>query len=103
VWGNRGLGESVLKSRLRNMPDRSSHMIASFATAYTWSLFVPTARMKHNFPPELNDNESNSSDFANLNWTHTFSPHLLNQAGASLIRPFGSDLPVDLMAILYAP
>jgi hypothetical protein len=51
--------------------------------------------------PALNDDEKNSSDFANVNWTHTFNPRLLNQAGANLIRPFGSDLPVDTMAIPY--
>lgn len=49
--------------------------------------------------PALNDNESNSSDFANADWTHTFSPSLLNEAGLSLIRPYGSDLPVATMAI----
>lgn len=51
--------------------------------------------------PALNDNEANSSDFVNVDWTHTFSPRLLNEAGVNLIRPFGSDLPVDSMAIPY--
>ena len=51
--------------------------------------------------PALNNNTQNSSDFANVNWTHTFSPKLLNEAGASLIRPFGSSLPVDTFAIPY--
>jgi hypothetical protein len=51
--------------------------------------------------PALNDNLANSSDFVNVDWTHTFSPHLLNEAGANIIRPFGSNLPVATMAIPY--
>lgn len=51
--------------------------------------------------PALDDQEANSSDFANLNWTHTFSSTLLNEAGVSMIRPYGSDLPVSSMAIPY--
>ena len=51
--------------------------------------------------PSLNDTTAYSSDFANINWTHTFSPRLLNEAGANLIRPFGSELPVATMAIPY--
>jgi len=51
--------------------------------------------------PALNDGQKNSSDFVNVDWTHTFSPRLLNEAGANIIRPFGSDLPVDTMAIPY--
>jgi len=34
---------------------------------------------------------TNHSDFANVDWTHTFSPHLLNQAGANIIRPYGQN------------
>jgi hypothetical protein len=49
--------------------------------------------------PALNDDQSNSSDFVNANWTHTFSPHLLNQASVNMIRPYGSDLPVATDAI----
>lgn len=51
--------------------------------------------------PTLNDSQANSSDFVNVDWTHTFSPNLLNEAGASMIRPYGSDLPVSTMAIPY--
>jgi hypothetical protein len=51
--------------------------------------------------PALNDSESNSSDFVNVDWTHTFSPHLLNEAGANIIRPYGSDLPVPTFTIPY--
>ncbi len=49
----------------------------------------------------LNYNQANSSDFANADWTHTFSPRLLNELGANMIRPFGSDLPVPGDAIPY--
>lgn len=34
----------------------------------------------------------NSADFVNINWTHTFNAHLLNQTGANLIRPYGSNI-----------
>ncbi|MBV8896435.1 MAG: TonB-dependent receptor, partial [Acidobacteriaceae bacterium] len=51
--------------------------------------------------PALNENQANSSDFANLNWTHTFSSTLLNEAGASMIRPYGSNLPVATNAFPY--
>ncbi len=51
--------------------------------------------------PALDYNQANSSDFANLDWTHTFSPNLLNEFGSNMIRPFGSDLPVAADAIPY--
>jgi hypothetical protein len=51
--------------------------------------------------PALNEAQSNSSDFVNANWTHTFSPRLLNQASVNMIRPYGSDLPVAADAIPY--
>jgi hypothetical protein len=51
--------------------------------------------------PALNFDQSNSSDFVNANWTHTFSPRLLNQASVNMIRPYGSDLPVATDAIPY--
>ncbi|MGA2807558.1 MAG: TonB-dependent receptor [Terracidiphilus sp.] len=34
---------------------------------------------------------TNHSDFVNIDWTHTFSPHLLNEAGANIIRPYGQN------------
>ncbi len=37
--------------------------------------------------PELNNAYNNNATFLNLGWTHTFSPHLLNEMGASYIRP----------------
>ncbi|RRA48249.1 TonB-dependent receptor [Acidipila sp. EB88] len=49
----------------------------------------------------LNYDQANSSDFANIDWTHTFNSHLLNEAGANMIRPFGSDLPTPGDAIPF--
>lgn len=51
--------------------------------------------------PALNNNLANSSDFINVDWTHTFSPTLLNEAGANLIRPYGSNLAAPSMFIPY--
>jgi hypothetical protein len=51
--------------------------------------------------PALNNDLANSSDFVNVDWTHTFSPRLLNEAGANIIRPYGSNLAADTMAIPY--
>ena len=51
--------------------------------------------------PALNIPQSNSSDFVSVDWTHTFSPKLLNEGGANLIRPYGADLPVATAAIPY--
>jgi len=44
---------------------------------------------------------STSSDFVNVNWTHTFSPHLLNQAGVAVVRPQGASEPVPALQIPY--
>ncbi|HEX4771987.1 MAG TPA: carboxypeptidase regulatory-like domain-containing protein [Bryobacteraceae bacterium] len=51
--------------------------------------------------PALNDDHVASSDFANLNWTHTFSTTMLNEFGSSMVRPYGANLAVDTMAIPY--
>jgi hypothetical protein len=51
--------------------------------------------------PALNNDLKNSSDFVNIDWTHTFSPRLLNEAGANIIRPYGSNLAAPSMAIPY--
>ena len=51
--------------------------------------------------PTLNYDTKSSSDFANLDWTHTFSSRLLNEVGGSMIRPFGANLPVPTDAIPY--
>jgi hypothetical protein len=41
--------------------------------------------------PALDLAQFNSSDFVNADWTHTFSSHLLNEAGANMIRPYGQN------------
>ncbi|HVW76479.1 MAG TPA: carboxypeptidase regulatory-like domain-containing protein [Alloacidobacterium sp.] len=51
--------------------------------------------------PALNNDLKNSSDFMNVDWTHTFSAKLLNEAGANIIRPYGSNLAAPSMAIPY--
>src|SRR5271166_4175824 len=51
--------------------------------------------------PAMNLPFINLSDFVNVNWTHTFSPHLLNQAGADIIRPQGDIQGVPALAIPY--
>jgi len=49
----------------------------------------------------MNIPQTSSSDFVNLDWTHTFSGRLLNDMGAHLIRPQGANLPVNTLAIPY--
>ena len=51
--------------------------------------------------PALNLAEQNSSDFINVDWTHTFSSHLLNEAGANMIRPYGQNGGVPAFAIPF--
>ncbi|MGA8938286.1 MAG: carboxypeptidase regulatory-like domain-containing protein, partial [Acidobacteriaceae bacterium] len=51
--------------------------------------------------PTLNIPQANSSDFINIDYTHTFSPRLLNEGGANIIRPYGADLPTATESIPY--
>ncbi len=51
--------------------------------------------------PALNNATKGSSDFVNVDWTHTFSPNLLNEAGASMIRPYGQNGATSTMYIPY--
>ncbi len=51
--------------------------------------------------PNVNINQANSSDFININWTHTLTPKLLNEMSASLIRPQGALLPNPMEKIPY--
>jgi hypothetical protein len=37
--------------------------------------------------PFINNPYNNNATFLNLGWTHTFSPHLLNETGVSYVRP----------------
>ena len=51
--------------------------------------------------PFIDIPQSNSSDFVSTDWTHTFSPRLLNEGGINLIRPYGANLPVASAVIPY--
>jgi len=69
-------------------------------------LYVDAIRTYYSTPgngvrPAAAAGNANSSDFINLNWTHTFNTHLFNQAGANLIRPYGSNLPYPAEGIPY--
>jgi hypothetical protein len=60
-------------------------------------LYVDVIRTKYDSPgggtrPASVQGNSNSSDFFNANWTHTFNSHLINQTGLNLIRPYGSNI-----------
>jgi hypothetical protein len=44
-----------------------------------------------NARPAFNAPGTNHSQFINVDWTHTFSPRLLNEAGANIIRPYGQN------------
>jgi hypothetical protein len=44
-----------------------------------------------NARPAFNAPGTNHSQFINVDWTHTFSPHLFNEAGANIIRPYGQN------------
>jgi len=44
-----------------------------------------------NARPAFNAPGTNHSQFVNVDWTHTFSPRLLNEAGANIIRPYGQN------------
>jgi hypothetical protein len=41
--------------------------------------------------PAFNAPGTNHSQFVNVDWTHTFSTRLLNEAGANIIRPYGQN------------
>ena len=84
----------------------------SYSTAkdgYQWSfrvddylgksdrLYVDAIRTYYSGPgggtrPASTQGNANSADFININWTHTFGSHLVNQTGANLIRPYGANL-----------
>jgi hypothetical protein len=84
----------------------------SYSTAkdgYQWSfriddylgksdrIYVDAIRTYYSGPgggtrPASTQGNANSSDFININWTHTFNSHLFNQTGANLIRPYGANL-----------
>lgn len=49
--------------------------------------------------PGLNFPTPNSTDFGNTNWTHIFSPHLLNEIGFDMTRALGENDAVPDLAI----
>ena len=51
--------------------------------------------------PAMNLPFTAPADFVNINWTHTFSPRLLNQAGVAVVRPQGAFKPVPALQIPY--
>jgi hypothetical protein len=51
--------------------------------------------------PALTNGDTNHSDFVNVDWTHTFSSHLLNEAGGNIIRPYGQDGGTPAFQIPY--
>ncbi|MFZ0743525.1 MAG: carboxypeptidase regulatory-like domain-containing protein [Terracidiphilus sp.] len=51
--------------------------------------------------PALSNVDEGSSDFVNVDWTHTFSSHLLNEAGANIIRPYGQNGGAPAFQIPY--
>ena len=51
--------------------------------------------------PSMNLPLATPADFVNINWTHTFSPLLLNQAGAGVVRPQGAYKSVPALQIPY--
>lgn len=60
-------------------------------------LYVDAIRTYYSTPgggtrPASVQGNKNSADFVNINWTHTFNAHFLNQTGANLIRPYGSNV-----------
>jgi len=49
--------------------------------------------------PSFSVPSNGNTTFANINWTHTFSSHLLNEAGADLIRQYGENLANPQFAV----
>ncbi len=69
-------------------------------------LYVDAIRTYYSTPgngvrPAAASGNSNSADFINFNWTHTFNSHLLNATGVNLIRPYGANLGYPADGIPY--
>jgi hypothetical protein len=64
--------------------------LRTYDTAFAGSTRTALTNAQHNY-----------SDFANVDWTHTFSPRLVNDAGANIIRPYGDDAGVPALQIPY--
>ena len=82
---------------------------SSLKNGYQWSfriddylgkndrIYVDAIRTYYSGPgggtrPASTQGNANSSDFVNINWTHTFGSRFVNQTGANLIRPYGANL-----------
>jgi Carboxypeptidase regulatory-like domain len=101
-----------------NVIGTSNYSWTTAKNGYQWSfriddyirnsdrLYVDAIRTYYSTPgngvrPAAASGNANSADFVNINWTHTFNSHLINQAGANLIRPYGSNLPYPAEGIPY--
>ncbi len=101
-----------------NVIGTSNYSWTTAKNGYQWSfrvddylrdsdrLYVDAIRTYYSTPgngvrPAAASGNANSADFININWTHTFNSHLINQAGANLIRPYGSNLPYPAEGIPY--
>jgi hypothetical protein len=51
--------------------------------------------------PALSNVDVGTSDFVNIDWTHTFGTHLINEGGANIIRPYGQDGGAPAFQIPY--
>jgi len=64
--------------------------LRTYDTAFAGSTRTAMTNPQHNY-----------SDFANVDWTHTFGSRLLNEVGANIIRPYGDNAPVPALQIPY--
>jgi hypothetical protein len=68
---------------------------------YVDGMRTSTTQLNSTARPAMNDTGFGSSDFVNVDWTHTFSPHLVNEGGGNMIRPMGSNAGVPAFQIPY--
>jgi hypothetical protein len=100
VLGTANIGYSVPKDGYQ-WDVRGDYYIGKSDRVYVTSIRTYTTGLSAGPRTTLNTPTVGSSDFVNVDWTHTFSPHLLNEGGANIIRPYGADLPVATAAIPY--
>jgi hypothetical protein len=65
------------------MSDRDRFYVDAIRTNYTSG--------GTNARPQFAAPGAGHSTFANVDWTHTFGPRLMNEAGANIIRPYGQN------------
>jgi Carboxypeptidase regulatory-like domain/TonB dependent receptor len=63
------------------------------------TLRTTVSTLSPNTRPALNFSTPSSTLFANTGWTHTFSTHLLNEAGVDFVRALGENSPIPLQSI----